>query len=250
MQKNVKVLAIKRRENVIMKLNEATSILSTFFAVGEFVLVHQAVDRFHKLPFSWIGLFRITAIHDPLFYSITSLSDSNSERVHTARLIKYVESLNGTEVLHALLDLADKNGSRYKVVEKIIDLGEAEGGLFFRLCGKESPKNAARHGKSQKFSTPTFPKRSSRSSPKTRRRTSSTISSTSEESLYEYFRLIHTRVLTGVALNAAATYREYCEQTPRLEYFAHPHHVFGVKFVEDRFAFRQTRGSKTNRLAH
>ena len=122
-----------RRERAIAVHNKATNIITPSFAVGDFVLVRRANDRGHKLRFRWLGPCRITSVHSPLVYGITPLRGGKVERVHCARLIKYRDSLLGKTVTKEMMDLAERTESRYEVVEKIVDVGEAPDGLFFRV---------------------------------------------------------------------------------------------------------------------
>jgi len=131
--KDVQDLVTKRRAQAIDKHNKATNIVSPSFQVGDFVLVRRATDRGHKLRFKWFGPCRVIALHGPLVYSITSLSDSKTERVHAARLIKYKDSLQGTTVPQDMLELADKTESRYEVIDKIIDIGEDKDEIWLQV---------------------------------------------------------------------------------------------------------------------
>lgn len=72
-------------------------------------------------------------MHGQLVYGITILPKSKTERVHVSRLTKYDDSLLGSEVLEELVDLAEKTETRYEVIGELIDLGEADDGLFFQL---------------------------------------------------------------------------------------------------------------------
>lgn len=133
LHKDVHGLVTKRRDQAIAKHNTKTNIVSPSFSVGDFVLVRQASDRGHKLRFKWFGPCRVTAIHGPLVYSVTTLSDSKTDRVHAARLLKYDDALQGKEVPQAMLDLADKTESRYEVIDRIVDIGEDKDGIWFRV---------------------------------------------------------------------------------------------------------------------
>ena len=122
-----------RRERAIASHNKATNIVTPSFAIGDFVLVRRANDRGHKLRFRWYGPSRITAVHSPLVYGITSLQGGKVDRVHCARLIKYRDSLLGEPVPKEMIDLAERIESRYDIVDKITDVGEAPDGLFLRV---------------------------------------------------------------------------------------------------------------------
>jgi len=45
----------------------------------------------------------------------------------------YRDSLLGKPVPQEMLDLADHTASRYEIVERILDVGEAPDGMFFRV---------------------------------------------------------------------------------------------------------------------
>lgn len=96
MHKDVQKRVSKHREQSIRKRDTATNILAPSFAIGDFILVRRAVDNGHKLRFRWFGPCRISAVHNALVYSMTTLSNLRTERVHAARLIKYNDSLHGT----------------------------------------------------------------------------------------------------------------------------------------------------------
>lgn len=87
-----------RRERAIVKHNEATNIVMPSFDVGDFVLVRRTKKCGNRLHFKWFVPCRFTAIDGPLVYSVTNLSDSKTERIHSSRLLKYDDSLLGTEV--------------------------------------------------------------------------------------------------------------------------------------------------------
>lgn len=65
-------------------------------------------------------------------YGVTPLGGGRTKRVHCSRLISYRDSLHGSTVPRAILDLAERTESRYEDVENLIDGGEAPDGLFFR----------------------------------------------------------------------------------------------------------------------
>lgn len=48
-------------------------------------------------------------------------------------MIKYDDSLNGTNVPQDMIALADSSESRYKVIHEIVDLGEDKDGPWFRV---------------------------------------------------------------------------------------------------------------------
>lgn len=62
-----------------------------------------------------------------------SPSREKTERIHCARLKKYRASLLGSVIPDEMLDIAEKNESRYEVIDEIVDVGRAEGGLFFQV---------------------------------------------------------------------------------------------------------------------
>lgn len=131
--KDVERLVSKRREQAVAKHNLSTNIVLPSFNVGDFVVVRRASDRGHKLRFKWFGPLRITAVHSPLVYSVTSLSNGKTERVHCARILKYDDSLQGSTVPQEMIDIALRTEARYEVVEKILDIGEAPDGIFFQV---------------------------------------------------------------------------------------------------------------------
>ena len=133
MHKEVERSVSLRRERAIAAHNKATNVVSPSFVVGDFVLVRRANDRGHKLRFRWFGPCRIKAVHSPHVYSIAPLRGGKTELVHCARLIKYRDSLLCKPVPKEMMDLAERTESRYEVVEKILDIGEAPDGLFFRV---------------------------------------------------------------------------------------------------------------------
>ncbi|MEM1369509.1 MAG: RNase H-like domain-containing protein [Cyanobacteria bacterium P01_H01_bin.15] len=133
MHKEVSMLTMKRRARAISAHNKATNLISPSFAIGDFVLVRRATDRGHKLKFKWSGPKRITAIHSPLVYGISSLRGGTAERVHCTRMIKYNDGFLGKEVPKEILELADMSESRYEIAEKITDVGEDNESLFLRV---------------------------------------------------------------------------------------------------------------------
>lgn len=133
MHKEVQASVSTRRDKAVEKHNRATNIVTPSFSIGDFVLVRQATDRGHKLRFKWFGPCRITAVHGPLVYGVTSLSTRGTQRVHAARLIKYNDSLNGAEVPQEVINLADNSESRYEVVSEIVDIGQDKDEIWFRV---------------------------------------------------------------------------------------------------------------------
>lgn len=133
MHNEVEYLVSKRRERAIAAHNNATNIVSPNFEVGDLVLVRRATDRAHKLRFKWYGPARIIATHSPLVYSVQTLSKDKTERVHCARLAKYRDALRGKTIPTETMDLAARTESKYETVHAILDVGEAEDGLFFRV---------------------------------------------------------------------------------------------------------------------
>ncbi len=125
MHKKVERAVSLRTQPSIASHNQAINIIAPSFSIGYFALVRRVNDRGHKLRFRWYGPCRITTINSPLVYSVASLHDIRVENVHCARLKQYHNSLLRHKVPKELLDLADRTQSRYKVVEKIIDVGEA-----------------------------------------------------------------------------------------------------------------------------
>lgn len=123
----------KRRQKAIEKHNTATNIIQPAFELGHFVLVRRGTDRGHKLSFKWKEPRRIVAIHSSLVYSVEKLSGGDIEKVHSVRLTPYRAAAENTIVTPRLLELADKTEVRYEVVDSILDLGEAEDGLFFQV---------------------------------------------------------------------------------------------------------------------
>lgn len=122
-----------RRELAIETHNKATNIVSPSFPVGEFVLVRRANDRGHKLRFKWLGPCQVIAAHGNLVYGIVPIQDGKTEQAHCARLILYRDTLLGRALPKEMFDLADRTASRYEVVQRIVDLGEAADGLFFNV---------------------------------------------------------------------------------------------------------------------
>lgn len=122
-----------RRPRSVNLHNQATNIITPSFSVGDFVVVRCAMDRGQKLCFKWYGPCRVTAIHGPLVYSITSLVSKKAEPVHCARLRQYDDSLLGSEVSKDMLDIAERTETRYEIVDAIVDIGEASDGLFFQV---------------------------------------------------------------------------------------------------------------------
>lgn len=133
MHKYVERSVSLRRERAIAAHNKATNIVAPSLVVGDFVLVRRANDRGHKLRFRWFGPCQVTAICSPLVYGITPLQGGKTERVHCARLIKHRDPLLGNPVSQEMFDLAERTESRFEVVEKLLDVGEAPDGLFFRV---------------------------------------------------------------------------------------------------------------------
>ena len=137
---DVKRLVTTRREKSISKHNLATNIVSPSFTLGDLVLVRRATDRGHKLRFKWSGPCRITAVHGPLVYGVTTLVSNKTERVHCASLLKYDDSLQGSTIPEDMLDLSERTESRFEVVEKIVNPGEAQDGLFFQVKWEGLPE--------------------------------------------------------------------------------------------------------------
>lgn len=122
-----------RRERAIELHNKATHIINPVLHVGDFVLVRRANDRGHKLRFRWFGPCAIAKVFSSHVYGVTPLVGGKMERVNCARLMKYRDSLNGADIPKEMIELAERTDSRYEVVEKIVDVGEAPDGLFFQV---------------------------------------------------------------------------------------------------------------------
>lgn len=130
MHKDVQASVSRKREKAIHRHNRATNIVSPSFSICDFVLVRPATDRDHKLRFKWFGPCGITAVHGELVYSVPTLSDTSIYRVRAAHLLKYKDSLKGTQ---DIIDLADTSELCYEVVSNIVDLGEDKNGIWFRV---------------------------------------------------------------------------------------------------------------------
>lgn len=137
--KEVEAAVYARRKRVIEAHNKATNIVTPSFSVGDFVLVRRAVDRGHKLKFRWFGPCRIYNVHGHLVYGATPLRDGKVEIVHSARLLKYRDSFLGKPVPEDMLDLAERTESRYDIIEKIVEVAEADDGIFFQVQWKGLP---------------------------------------------------------------------------------------------------------------
>lgn len=133
MHKDVTKSVSIRREKSIAAHNKSTNIQNQSFAVGDFVLVRRARDRVPKLHFKWYGPCRITAVYSSLVYGVTSLRGGKTERIHSARLTKYQDSLLEKPVPQETLDLADRTQSSYEVIDKIMNIGQAPDGIFFQV---------------------------------------------------------------------------------------------------------------------
>lgn len=133
MHKEVAISVGNRRERAIEAHNKATNIITPSLHVGDFVLVRRANDRGHKLRFRWFGPCAVSKVFSAHVYGITPLRGGNEERVHCARLIKYRDALNGQPVPKDMMDLAEQTDSRYEIVDRIVDVGEAPDGLFFQV---------------------------------------------------------------------------------------------------------------------
>lgn len=133
MHKDVTKSVSIRREKSIATHNKSTNIQNQSFAVADFVLVRRARDRGPKLYFKLYGTCRITAVYSSLVYGLTSLLGGNTERIYSARLTKYQDSLLWKEVLQETLDLADRTQSSYEIIDKIIDIQQAPDGIFFQV---------------------------------------------------------------------------------------------------------------------
>lgn len=131
--KDVKKTTDLRRKKAISAHNKATNIVVPSFSIEDFVCVRRAHDRGPKLKFKWYGPCKITAVHSPLVYSVTSLHNNKSQRVHSTRLTKYRDSLNDLPVSEQILDLSARTESRYEVIERLLDVAEADDGFYFQV---------------------------------------------------------------------------------------------------------------------
>lgn len=134
------------RARAVASHNTPTKIFSPSFSIGDFVPVRRANVRGHMLRFGWFGPFRITSLYSQLVYGVTPLCGGQTERIHCARLIPYRDALQESTVPPAILDLAEQTESRYEVVEKIIDVGKAPDGPFFRSNGKACRTSVITYG--------------------------------------------------------------------------------------------------------
>eukprot|EP00171_Calliarthron_tuberculosum_P014755 IDg14755t1 len=133
MHKKVESAVSSRRERAISAHKKETNIVTPKFIVGDFVLVRRAQDHRGKLQFCWFGPYRITAVHGNFVYEFPFLRAGKPKKVHCTRLIMYRDSLHGQQVPDDMLELAERTEIRYEIIEKIIDVREADGEHFFQV---------------------------------------------------------------------------------------------------------------------
>lgn len=139
MHKEVAKVADHKRKQAIRKHNKATNIVVPNFHKGDLVVVRRAKNSGHKLCFRWFGPCRITAVHKPLVYSITSLTGNKVIRAHCVQILPYQDSLNGKKVSDDMLDLVERTESQYEIIKRIVDIGEADDGIFLRVVWNGLP---------------------------------------------------------------------------------------------------------------
>lgn len=73
-------------------------------------------------------------------YGVTPRQGGKAEPTHRSRLTKYRDSLLRSPVTQEMLNLAEKTESRYEDIDKILDAGHADDGLFFLVKWETLPR--------------------------------------------------------------------------------------------------------------
>ncbi len=124
-------------ENLQKKIayhNKQTNLVVPNFCVGDFVLVRRAQDtKGHKFQFRWLGPLRITRVIGDTVYDVSGLLDEKLEVVHAARLQLYRSHLDGTSMSTKLLKQAEHIEAKFEMVDMILDIREADDGIFFQV---------------------------------------------------------------------------------------------------------------------
>lgn len=82
-----------RSDKIFAAHNKSTNIQNSF-SVEYFVLVLRDLERGSKLNFKWFRSFRMASVYSSLVCGVTLLRGGKIERMHSARLVKYQDSLH------------------------------------------------------------------------------------------------------------------------------------------------------------
>lgn len=132
-----------RRKKAIAAHNRDKHIFVPEFSVGDFVLVHQHVDRGHKAEFKWYGPYTVIVPDEPLVFRVGSFITHLEERAHARCLRFYHDALHNSTLSPAERRIADDREARNETIDALLDLGEdANDRLFFRICWSGLPGEA------------------------------------------------------------------------------------------------------------
>lgn len=81
---------------------------------------------------------------------------SEIEGAHASRLTRYYDPMQGTKVCQNMIDLGDKNKSRYEVIDKIVDSGKDKEGVRFRVGWMAFRTSAIGPGSFLRYVIPTY----------------------------------------------------------------------------------------------
>ncbi len=74
-----------------------------------------------------------------MVYDVTGLNNEKTERVHAARLMLYRSDMDGKPVSPELMKHVELSEAKYEIVDKLLDIGEADDGLHVQVQWKVSP---------------------------------------------------------------------------------------------------------------
>ena len=93
----------------IEKFNIVTKKVQLNFYEGDYDLVRHPDDSGKKLEFKWTGPMRIVGAVHPLVFLVEHILTKKTEKVHSARMIKYDGLKNGDEVPSSVLNYNNRS---------------------------------------------------------------------------------------------------------------------------------------------
>lgn len=132
MRKEVYEGIANRRQRSMDAHNPGTNIVIPKFFVDDLVIVCKAKLPAHKLSFTWCGPCRVAAVTSPVVCIVQDLITLKSVNIHAARLKRYCNNLDGTEIPTDLLNLAGHTTAKYEVVAKLMDIHKSVEKLWLR----------------------------------------------------------------------------------------------------------------------